>query len=312
MGREIRRVPLDFSWPLSEPWQGFLMPEKFSEQDCPDCSHGYAPHAEHLRQKWYGDAPFDPAETGSTPLTTKTPAVRAFAERNVDRNPEFYGVQHGGREAAVEWEALRLIGIWNTQWSHHLSQQDVDALVDAGRLMDFTRTPRTEQQREDVRKKMEAGGNSWLPYDNGYRPTATEVNEWSLYGMGHDSLNAMIAVEARCEREGQAHRCATCNGHGSLERYPGQRDEAEAWTKEDPPEGEGWQVWETVSEGSPISPVFPTREGVIEWLTSPAYTWGASRPLTREQAEAFVDQAWAPSFISKGNTFATGDASCAG
>ena len=82
--------------------------------------------------------------------------------------------------------------------------------------------------------------------------------------------------------------CQTCEGHGSTEKYPGQRAEAEAWEPTGPPEGDGWQLWESVSEGSPISPVFADREGLIHWLTTD-YSWGAQRtPLTREQAEAFV------------------------
>ncbi len=34
----------------------------------------------------------------------------------------------------------------------------------------------------------------------------------------------------------------------------------------DPPEGSGWQMWETVSEGSPVSPVFETAEELARWL----------------------------------------------
>ena len=33
-----------------------------------------------------------------------------------------------------------------------------------------------------------------------------------------------------------------------------------------PPKGEGYQLWETTSEGSPMSPVFETPEELAEWL----------------------------------------------
>ena len=26
MGRELKRVPLDFDWPLNKPWEGFVNP----------------------------------------------------------------------------------------------------------------------------------------------------------------------------------------------------------------------------------------------------------------------------------------------
>ena len=118
--------------------------------------------------------------------------------------------------------------------------------------------------------------------------------------MGHDSINCHVVLKARCERDGQPYTCSTCDGHGSLERYKGQREDQEAWVATEPPTGEGWQVWETVSEGSPISPVFKIREELIDWLCSPAYTWGASQPMNRASAEAFVKDAWAPSFIMYG------------
>lgn len=37
MGREIKRVPLDFDWPLNEVWAGYLMPEAYAGKQCPDC-----------------------------------------------------------------------------------------------------------------------------------------------------------------------------------------------------------------------------------------------------------------------------------
>ena len=33
----------------------------------------------------------------------------------------------------------------------------------------------------------------------------------------------------------------------------------------EPPEGEGYQLWETTSEGSPVSPVFATLEELCSW-----------------------------------------------
>lgn len=64
--------------------------------------------------------------------------------------------------------------------------------------------------------------------------------------------------------------CDRCNGHGNVERYPGQRADAEAWEPTEPPEGPGWQLWETTSEGSPTSPVFETGEALARWATDNA------------------------------------------
>jgi hypothetical protein len=282
MGREIKRVPVDFDQPLKEVWPGYLMPDTFDEGTCPDCQSGYAPHAQYLHDLWYGYVPFDPRSTGSKPLTPKSPAVHAFAERNVTSSPEYYGTD----KTAVYREAMRLADLWNGSWSHHLAQEDVDALVAEGRLMDFTHTWSRETR--------------WQPKDPPVTPTAAQVNEWSLSGFGHDSINASIVVRARCEREGFEATCPTCHGHGSLEAYPGQRAEAEAWERAEPPEGDGWQLWETVSEGSPVSPVFPDAEGLARWLTTDAA--GLAKCSTIEGARRFVKAGWAPSMMSSPET----------
>lgn len=270
MSRSVRRVPLDFVWPMDKVWTGYLIPDELRPPQCPDCEGaGWSRDAKRLADRWYGKAPFHPSERGSQPLTVDTPAVRAFAERNVTRAPDFYGIG----EFAIVREAVRLRHMWNQQWCHHLNQDDVDALVAAGRLMDFTHT----WSRED----------GWKPKDPPYVPTAAEVNTWSLTGFGHDAINQWAVIRAELDRLGLAAECSTCDGSGNIGTEE-QRAAYEAWEPTEPPTGEGWQLWETVSEGSPISPVFPAAEGLIVWLTT-EYRWGAqTTPMTREQAVAFV------------------------
>lgn len=41
----------------------------------------------------------------------------------------------------------------------------------------------------------------------------------------------------------------------------------EEWEKFEPPTGEGFQLWETTSEGSPDSPVFETIEALCNWCS---------------------------------------------
>lgn len=282
MSREIKRVPVAFDWQLQKVWQGYLMPDSLDENPCPDCKNGYSPDAQYLFDMWYGYVPFGPAATGSTAFTIDTPEVRAFAERNVARAPDFYG----SNEQAIVREAQRLADLWNGQWSHHLTDDDVAALVEAGRLRDFT-------HRWDPEKR-------WQKIEPPVVPTAEQVNRWSLSGFGHDSINASVVIRARCEREGIGDTCETCGGHGSLEAYSGQRAEAEAWERTEPPTGEGWQMWETVSEGSPVSPVFATAEELAQWLTTEnggKMAGPSRRPMAISAAREFVKAGWAPSMI---------------
>lgn len=276
MGREVRRVPLDFDWPLNKVWEGFLTPDRFDEEDCPDCRNGYSPQAQNLYDLWYGKLSFDPASTGSTPFRYDSPAVRARAEQNVSQAPDYYDTG----EAAIVREGQRLADLFNRAWSHHLSQADVDALIAGGRLYDFTHVV--------------VPGKGWQPKDTPVRPTASEVNEWSLRGFGHDGINAHVVIQARCEREGIEERCSTCKGHGSIEKYEGQRAEAEAWEPIEPPKGDGWQLWETVSEGSPVSPVFATADELAGWMSDPAR---GNRWVPPAAAAKFIEDGWAPSFV---------------
>ena len=276
MGREVRRVPLDFDWPLNKIWDGFLMPDRFDEDKCPDCKNGYSPHAQNLYDLWYGYLPFHPASTGSTPWRHDSPVVRARTERNVASAPEFYGT---GEDAIVR-EGQRLADLFNGSWCYHLTQDDVNALLEAGRLKDLTHT-----------WTREAG---WQPIEPPVAPTAEQVNEWSLTGLGHDGINSMVVVRARCKREGFDATCPTCKGHSSLEKYEGQRAEAEAWESTDPPKGDGWQLWETVSEGSPVSPVFATADELAGWMSNPER---GNRWVPAATAAKFITDGWAPTFV---------------
>lgn len=67
-------------------------------------------------------------------------------------------------------------------------------------------------------------------------------------------------------------------------------DGCSACERQEPPKGDGWQVWETVSEGSPISPVFAARDAVVAWLVE-------HEDCAPAAADKFVTDGYAPSMI---------------
>lgn len=69
-----------------------------------------------------------------------------------------------------------------------------------------------------------------------------------------------------------------------------------------------FQVWETVSEGTPVTPPFATQAELVDYLVQRGDFWDQRRGVggwDRKSAESFVSEGWAPSMIvvqsSEGN-----------
>lgn len=245
MGREIKRIALDFDYPINKMiWKGYHNP--YSGLECKVCcGSGESPEFKKLSDDWYGF-----------------------------NNPK-------------------------NKWSDKITQDEVQALVDEERLWDFTRVPLNDEQKEIVRAKIADGGNSWLPFDNGYIPTADEVNEWSKSRMGHDSINKWICVKARALRLGFTEsECSCCKGNGYI--WPDEKYEklAEEFESIEPPAGDGYQLWSTTTEGTPMSPVFAEPEDLATWLYDNNASSFGSSTATYEQWLAFIrGPGWAPSIV---------------
>jgi hypothetical protein len=322
MSREVKRVPLDFAWPMKKIWSGFIN-DRPGPANCTACDGtGYSPTAKRLHDQWYGYSAFRPEDNGSIPLTIDHPPVRAFAIKNTVQSyfVERHGFDEGidrywelvrrdgvedllkaqpSLEFGIAVEANRLIGMWNVQWSHHLNEADVKALVDRGRLMDFTCRPHNEEQAEALKKQAESGGsNYWLKDGNGYLPTPQEVNDWSIGGFGHDSINNWVCVQAKCKRLRVSYKCKDCKGRGHT--WPSRQvcNYYNAWRSKEPPTGEGWQMWETTSEGSPMSPVFAAPEELAKWLADTGASSFGGGTATYEQWIAMIGRGWSMSAVN--------------
>ena len=78
-----------------------------------------------------------------------------------------------------------------------------------------------------------------------------------------------------------------------------------AWTAEPT----HYQVYETVSEGTPLTPVFATQAELVDYLAEHGTSWDQFRMREgkqpragwgRENAEAFVGVGWMPSMVMQG------------
>ena len=74
-----------------------------------------------------------------------------------------------------------------------------------------------------------------------------------------------------------------------------------------PPLGDGYQLWETTSEGSPMSPVFETPEELAEWLeATEASSFGPMTCSYDQWLEFIKGPGWAPSAILDEKGFRSG------
>jgi hypothetical protein len=195
MGREVKRVALDFDWPISRVWVGFVNPHY---RECDDCEAGWS--------------------------------------RTHDRIAKY----------------IRPL-IWD------------------------------RDLKDDPMMRRVAEFLTGRPY------------EYGLFG--YDSIAASNAVDKIGHLAGLPddwRTCPTCGGDGI---HPGVRVAYEAWEEYEPPAGDGWQMWETTSEGSPISPVCESPEALARWLAdNRASTFGADT-ATYEQWLAMIGRGWAMSAV---------------
>lgn len=116
------------------------------------------------------------------------------------------------------------------------------------------------------------GGQCYKPlYDDDYHSAAREwIESFDLWRKG--------------EHPDQAEYCTYYWEYSSP---PNEEDyRARAWTAD---EATAYQVYETVSEGTPVSPVFATLDALIAWLIQQGHSAHAAR--------AFAESGWAPSIV---------------
>lgn len=99
--------------------------------------------------------------------------------------------------------------------------------------------------------------------------------------IGHDSSDLWSAIKKLGELSGLPKDwdiCTSCNG-SAIDKSV--KEKYDNWEETEPPTGDGYQLWETTSEGSPCSPVFKTMDELCEWCEYNATTF-ADHKTTKE------------------------------
>lgn len=260
MSRELKRVALNFGWPLRKVWRGFICDLPPDSKTCKACDgRGYSPEAKRIHDEFY-----DSDNYGVTWQYV-------------------HGTGPDGQPAArPPW----LIFGHTKRWEFDLTQDEVDMLVREGRY--------SVPGERIIEYRHNGGPRHWLrirPVPMS-RITPEQVNRHYQYeSFGHDGINHWLLTTQRAKRLGVPVDCPACKGKGHG-RAPRWLKKAHAtWKKTEPPAGPGYQLWETVSEGSPISPVFSDGMALAEWMIH------HGEASTIEAAMRFLDAGWVPSMV---------------
>lgn len=289
MGREVKRVALDFNWPMNKVWNGFLNPHYADCKQCSSCEGmGMAPWAVRVHEQWHGSgALFHPSDSGLPPLTADNVILIEQATAKTERDAWHYG----SGPAAIHREAARLADLFNGYKRNHLTQAEIDIMIEGGSL--------------DELKHVRLPDGSWVARE-GTKITPEIYTATSISSHYRQSYTPIL--EALVPTNGD-YTCKECGGEGSIWSSPDAERLADEWEPIQPPEGEGWQLWETVSEGSPVSPIFATAEELASWLAGPESSEadGVNSGTSRDQWLKFLQgPGWAPSLIGIGGNLMGG------
>lgn len=211
MGRELKRVALDFEWPRGKVWEGYINPH-------------------------YAKCP----ESGKTCFNGENAAAKYL-----------------GHITAM----LGVIGDDARRGSTHPYCNSLPYYGDH---------PNWAIQPKEVREKMV----SLIEKLTGRAPSPLGFG-----GSDHEiffNILKMAGIENKGEDKAAYMwtHCSVCKGEHV---DPAVKEKYDAWKEFEPPQGPGYQLWETTSEGSPVSPVFQTLDELCAWCETNASTFGDSR-----------------------------------
>lgn len=218
MSRELKRVPMDFDWPMKKTWHGFINPHWVN---CPQCEG-----------------------TGATSASRRLGDLVGL-------------IMLSGEDAAREK---------GHPYFHH---------------MPGLHGPCGAPSKDMTELTIGLAGR-----EPGF--------------FGHDGCDRWSAVKKIKTAAGVSEDWGTCTICGGEGIDPAHQKAYEAWEDFEPPTGDGYQMWETTSEGSPISPVMESPDDLAHWLADNNASAFGSDTASYDQWLAMIQgPGWAPSAIGR-------------
>jgi hypothetical protein len=123
--------------------------------------------------------------------------------------------------------------------------------------------------------------------------------DWPINRIWPGKMISMCGlIEDYFEKEEHTVKCDLCRKYATLSGFEIQSYGCPDFPFSDPPKGAWYQLWETTSEGSPMSPAFETPEELAHWLAdNKASSFGAETATYNQWIEFIRGPGWAPSMI---------------
>jgi hypothetical protein len=240
MGRELRRVPIDFSWPLKETWKGYLRPEY---RKCSECEGGQ-PYS-----VWW--------------LNSILSLVSVLGEE----------VGRTGKDMHPYLSSLM------NAPGHYIDPNGTHRPGD-GPSLPSGRVFRVDPVTDDRISSLM----------NGLTKARGDRSEWYPNISSDGYMLMRVLLEAAGMDEDSFYKCSACDGTGV---DPRDQEIVDAWDAmpsedKDPPTGDGYQLWETTSEGSPISPAFESLDELCDYAAEHCSVFGSDM-ITSSEWKSMLD-----------------------
>lgn len=248
MGRELKRVPLDFNAPLNKIWKGYINPHyKPCPQENKTCFGGHTAAA-----KWLD------AIVRLLMLAGEEASESHRADEMKARGRTYPHPYLQEWSQAPRFSIPREINDQALERDHYS-----DRLGVVGRYL------------RDNPLKLLPLTSELANLTAGLAGNKPDV-------IGYDSRSTWLVTKKLRDMAGLEDKwgvCTVCDGECS---DPLIREVYNNWVPEEPPVGDAFQLWETTSEGSPTSPVFKSLDMLCEWCQNNATTFGSNRASKSE------------------------------
>jgi hypothetical protein len=121
----------------------------------------------------------------------------------------------------------------------------------------------------------------WKGYINPYR--SQECKPCVVVAKIQKQKSFLTNGEARAKHLGVYGDCEYCDGEGEIWQSEEIKELSQNWEWFHPPVGDGFQLWTTTNEGSPMTPVFNTLEALCEYCENENVSVFGSSTATKER-----------------------------